>query len=144
MKINLISIFSVIIVLISGHSVTAQASSTILSARNSNAQAAYYEKIVENQLILSGRNYYNYYPATAGHQYVFEKNYQKTSMIYDGVLYEDISLNYDIYNHELVLSSVRNNQVSYLILDKKRVQELILEERRFIYDDLDGLSAVAG
>ena len=119
----------------------AQDQQAVLNARYEAAQEDYYSNSENKQLLLTGKNYFKYYPFTAGHQYFESKNYQRTVIHYDGILYEDVSLNYDIFNKEIIISTNLDNTIRYLILDERRVLFFMMGENKFVFADEEGIEA---
>ncbi len=54
-------------------------------------------------LLYNGRVYYFYQPGTVGTQYLFEDFDRHGSVTIRGVTYQNLNINYDIYNQQLIL-----------------------------------------
>ena len=84
------------------------------------------------QQISQGEQYNYFYPTVEGHQYWDKPVYTTGSIDFEGVLYQDIPLNYDTYNQLVMTSMVQNGLVVNIILDKSRIDSFEIEGTRFV------------
>ncbi|MFK7921867.1 MAG: hypothetical protein AB8H47_07915 [Bacteroidia bacterium] len=84
------------------------------------------------ELLLNGKEYRHYYPRTKGKQYIAEKVILVGNLWYEGVYYEDLQLNFDIYNNLLFVAFVSKNEKLYLILNQAKIQAFEIIGMRFI------------
>lgn len=87
---------------------------------------------LSKELLLNGKEYRHYYPRTKGKPYIAEKSILTGNLWYEGVYYEDLQLNYDIYNNLLFVAFVSNNEKLYLILNQAKIQAFEFIGMRFI------------
>jgi hypothetical protein len=82
---------------------------TILFAFSGNVKSQDAIKVLDrvyglDQILYNGKKYtYSPPPGTKGHQYLLSPDYDSGSVTLRGKCYRDISLNYDIFNQQLLL-----------------------------------------
>lgn len=88
-----------------------------------------------NAPVFNGRIFYGY-PATQGHAFYPNAEWQKGSVLYDGRWYEGISFKVDIHRTELI---VQHPNLSQVRLYSERVQECRFGDYRFVrhYNEKD-------
>jgi hypothetical protein len=83
------------------------------------------------QLALYNGPNHNGYPASIkGLAYFISENWQKGNVFYDGMLYENVSLKFDLVTNEVIVLHPNGFQV---ILYTPKVQYFTLADQRFIY-----------
>ncbi|MEZ4771606.1 MAG: hypothetical protein R3D00_00405 [Bacteroidia bacterium] len=99
----------------------------------------YYKHIPTNQLLRSGRSYEHFYLATEGNQYLIDALAHSGELRYEGMIYRDVLLNYDIYNQLIFVSFAREGYQRSIILNEKRITYMDLLGMRFVYlpEDFD-------
>jgi hypothetical protein len=113
-----------------------------VSSHNNPVAAAvdyYHQNIAEQSEIYNGAAYEAAPAAYKGSVYFQNKNYPTPATIrYNGILYKNIPLLYDIYSDVMVASSLNN---FYYILRAEKVSDIYLSGHHFIYlnDQTDGL-----
>ena len=60
--------------------------SSIMSHRKQQIESNYFQSNKTHQLIKNGKNYYNYYPSTEGHQFLVSKISEQTFLVYVAVI----------------------------------------------------------
>jgi hypothetical protein len=60
-----------------------------------------------NQILYNGREWHNLYTYIKGDQFLFSKDYMQASLTISGKTYNNIDINYDIYNDEIITPSYR-------------------------------------
>lgn len=99
---------------------------------------------LSKELLLNGKEYRHYYSKTKGNQYISDNTILEGNLWYEGVYYQNLQLNYDIYNNLLFVAFVRNNEKIYLILNEAKIQAFEFIGMRFVnlsdssYQDLEG------
>ena len=78
----------------------------------------YYNTVGENMQLYNGSEYAGSYSRTNGHPYFETDHLQKGAVLYDGVLYQDIPLSYDLSRDELIISSYAQNFNLKLVSEK--------------------------
>lgn len=91
---------------------------------------AIYKKAINNDLhIYNGKEYIGSYPLTTGTAFFESSSYQNSSIQYDGVLYHNILLAFDLVSNEVVIKGLQD--VS-LVLDINKVDFFLLDRHRFV------------
>lgn len=63
-----------------------------------------------------------------GHTFVFSDEWKKGTITYDGVTYQDVTFNYDVYQQELVVVTPKSIPIRVL---SERVQRFVIEDQVF-------------
>ena len=82
--------------------------------------------------LLNGKKYYRLYFNTIGHPFFNQDQFRKGSLLINGVRYENVLIQYDIYNQQVILQ--QNDQKGYteqLILTKEYIDEFTLDGKLF-------------
>ena len=97
------------------------------------------------QQLQQGLQYRYYYPNIKGHQYFEKPVYLIGNISFEGIRYEDVLLNFDVYN-ELVLTPVeRNGLTENIIVDQARIDWFTLDDHKvFVNIKSDSSSLAAG
>jgi len=101
------------------------------SQAKSNNEHVVFQKLHLQQL-LQGKMYDYKYPAVKGHQYWGETIYNEGSVTFEGVTYQDILLNYDIYNNLLATFIVQDGLSKLIILDNSRITNFEINHHMFV------------
>ncbi|MEL7531688.1 MAG: hypothetical protein AAFN10_10290 [Bacteroidota bacterium] len=94
-------------------------------------QAALRETLSQ-ELLLNGKEYRHYYAKTKGNQYISEQTILEGKLWYEGVYYENLQLNYDIYNNLLFAAFVNESEKIYIILNQAKIQAFEFIGMRFV------------
>lgn len=86
-----------------------------------------------SSLLLNGPRYKYRYPNAEGHQYLNGQAMHFGKLIYEGVDFPNVEINYDVYNDVIFTSYNEEDHIKFLILDSKRVEGLYLNDQYFIY-----------
>lgn len=114
---------------------------TSLDSSYAGALAVYTKTIGVNQHIYNGVEYIDYDHRINGNPF-FEKNYfVKGSVVYDGVLYNNMLMFYDIWRDNVVIKNYNNLP---LLLVKEKVAAFDMEEHHFIKITADSLTEKMG
>ena len=117
----LLSIFLFVIVSISG----------ICSVTNdSSAKPLQTGPTKDYQVLFTGKEWHNLYTAIKGDQFLFSKDFVPGTVSINGKTYIDISLNYDIFNDEILIPA---NKGIILQLNKEIVDSFTLGFDNKIY-----------
>ncbi len=65
--------------------------------------AAYYSGSVQQQRLYNGTEHTGYSPNIKGHAYYFTREWQNGTVHYDGVLYQDVPVLYDMYKDQVIV-----------------------------------------
>ncbi|MEZ4828242.1 MAG: hypothetical protein R3C61_18435 [Bacteroidia bacterium] len=95
--------------------------------------AVYAQHIAPDANLRSGKSYEHFYLSTDGNQYLTDALPRKGNVLYDGVLYRDILINYDIHNHLVYTNFTVNGFGKNIILNEKRIRFFEVEGMRFVY-----------
>jgi hypothetical protein len=101
--------------------------------------------IKDYQILFSGKEWHNLYTSIKGDQFLFSKEFIPGTVSINGKTYIDISLNYDIYNDEILIPA---NKGIILQLNKEIVDSFTLAFDNKIYKffntDKDSLGNIKG
>jgi hypothetical protein len=99
----------------------------------------------ENQILYNGKVWRNLYYHVKGDQFLFSNSYLPGSVAINGKTYNNLNINYDIYNDEIITPNVKG---TILQLNKEMVDSftMVFEDKtyRFINTLEDSLSGVKG
>jgi hypothetical protein len=99
----------------------------------------------ENQILYNGKAWRNMFTNVKGDQFLFAKIYLPGSVSMDGKSYNNLNINYDIYNDEIILPK---NNGTIIQLNKEMVDSFTLDFNfktyRFKNTDADSLSGLKG
>ncbi len=83
----------------------------------------------ENLLLYNGVEYAHSYPHTTGHPFFLTDTFQQSSVVYDGVLYQNIPLAYDLISDAVVIK----NKSNFLIeLKREKLSWFLLPHHFFV------------
>lgn len=115
------------------------------SAQKALAKAIsiYDTHIGKNSFLNTGSGYYNPYFGVNGHQYFNEDYWEQGSLIYEGYIFEDIYLKYDIYRDLLLIENFNSDgRLSPIQLFRPKVNSFELMGHYFIWIDNDTISNI--
>jgi hypothetical protein len=114
--------------------------------QNLNPGMSATDTIKENQLLYIGKEWHNLYTLVKGHQFLFTNQYMDGSVTINGSTYNKLSINYDVYNDEIIARADRGVIVQ---LNKEMIDSFTLSDQfktyRFINmrnDSLPGIGYV--
>lgn len=121
----------------------------LLLVSMSSAQDIKYEDKVENlnsyfneaysldQTLINGPKYYNLYPGTSGHAFLFD-DFVEGSINLKGKNYNNLSLNYDLLNQKILLKYKNHyGGLEQIYINEKEVNSFTLENKKFIKNTVD-------
>ena len=86
---------------------------------------------LDDPFIQNGEYYtYPYYNAN-GHPFLGQKDFETGSVVFRGKTYEGLSLNYDIFNQQLILSREQNGVLQMNLLAPEFVSGFFLKGKQF-------------
>jgi hypothetical protein len=94
-----------------------------------HAIQSYHDFMGPQSLVYNGKEHSDYQPMT-GHPYFAMEGVQKGSVIYDGMLYNDLPLLYDLVRDQLVVFNFTGDQIS---LSTEKIKEFSLPGHRFLH-----------
>lgn len=101
--------------------------------------------IKDYQILYSGKEWHNHYTAIKGDQFLFSKEFVPGTVSINGKTYIDISLNYDIYNDEILIPADKG---IILQLNKEIIDSFTLafdnKVYKFFNTDKDSLVNIKG
>jgi len=109
---------------------------TTASATENLLTELYNSRIGAALPINNGKLYLGYPPNIEGNAYFRYDVFQKGSLIYDGVLYENVMMNYDVVKDLLVIKTNENSGFS-ISLFSPRIKAFSFSGLEFIYLDRD-------
>jgi len=113
------------------------ADSAFLQQATANISLAYKKETAENLHLYNGSEYLRHGHGVKGFPYFQSAGMLKGDVFYDGNLYPDINMQYDLEEDNLVISDYSGNV--FIRLVKEKVQYFIIDGHRF-----DHLRAAAG
>jgi hypothetical protein len=103
------------------------------------------DQVKENQIIYNGKVWRNQYAFVKGDQFLFSKDLLAGTVSVSGKTYNNLSLNYDIYNDEILIST---NRGTIIQLNKEIVDSFTLnldnKTYRFFNTETDKLDNIKG
>jgi hypothetical protein len=140
-------IFFVVCLLAIGGDLPAQdqlSDSSFYSKSLSSVRSQYMKNIGPNSYLYQGVAYQRYWNGLTGHPFLDMDRFQQGSVYYNGTLYEDVPLMYDIIRDE-VISKTFSKEEDLRLLGEK-IHSFSIGTRHFIRVEVDSLNAssVAG
>lgn len=89
------------------------------------------EKLGINQQLANGVYFENIYHGANGHPYLLEDQFTKGAVIFYGKEYHDVSLKYDLYGQQLLISHKENAMVFTSVLTKEFIDAFSLHGLNF-------------
>lgn len=102
-----------------------------------NVISLYNKKLEENIHLYNGMEYIEEHPGVIGSPYWKSSLLQPGSIYYDGALYQDVPLAYDIAKEEVV---IRNQQQLSIKLVPEKIEYIILLNQLFIRIESDSIN----
>jgi len=97
--------------------------------------------LLQDPLIQNGVYYtYPYYNAE-GHPFLGQKEFETGSIVFREKVYKGLSLNYDLFNHLIILSREYEGVLQMNLLDPEFVSRFQLKGKSFIHAGFDGGAA---
>jgi hypothetical protein len=93
-----------------------------------SAIQSYHDFMGPQSLVYNGREPADY-PQMKGHPYFVMEGVQKGSVVYDGILYQDLPLLYDLVKDHLIVFNYAGDQIS---LATEKIKEFSLPGHRFM------------
>lgn len=104
-----------------------------------NAASVYFQSLSEQSGIYRGTEYTGYpYRLKSGHQFFESEAISYGSVFYDGILYENVPMRFDIIKDQLVVRYV--DQVSGISLHNEKIDFFTLHNHHFIHIKEDNLN----
>ena len=111
-----------------------------------NAASVYFQSLGEQSGIYRGTEYTGYpYRIKGGHQFFESLDFSYGSVFYDGILYEDVPMWYDIVKNQLVVRYV--DEFSRIVLHTEKIDYFLLNNHHFVQmknEDLNPSSLPSG
>ncbi len=97
------------------------------------------QKALLNDPVIQNGVYYTYpYYNAIGHPFLDQKEFKSGFVVFRGKAYKDLSINYDLFNQQLILSREYEGVLQMNLLDTQFVSEFYLKDKRFILADSQG------
>jgi hypothetical protein len=109
------------------------ADSTLEARATSNLRSEYYKQHSTDALLFTGSDYAEYQPIGDEHPFLFDSDWISSSIHYNGSLYENIPLQYDIHSQKLLTEHAATGKKIELI--PALVRWFDIKGHRFIYLD---------
>lgn len=107
-----------------------------------NAASVYFQSLGEQSGIYRGTEYTGYpFRLKSGHQFFESEDISYGSVFYDGILYENVPMRFDIIKDQLVVRYV--DQVSGISLHNEKIDFFSLHNHHFIHIKEDNLNPPA-
>jgi hypothetical protein len=100
-----------------------------------NAVAVYYSSVDHQSRLYNGIEHVGYSPRIKGHAYFQEVELQKGSVVYDGLVYNDVPMWYDMLKEQLIIQHF--NKFTRIGLVSPKVRAFTLLNHHFIRLDID-------
>jgi hypothetical protein len=95
-----------------------------------NALAIYFKALGENAPLYNGSEYVNYGQDIVGSPFFVSEEMQKATIDYEGIVYPDIPVWYDLVSDEIIIKDYRQDH--YIKLVKEKVSNFYLLNHEFI------------
>lgn len=100
-----------------------------------NAVAVYYSSLDHQSRLYNGIEHIGYSPRIKGHAYFQEVEMQKGTIVYDGLVYADVPMWYDMMKEQVIISHF--NKFTRIGLVSQKVSAFTLLNHRFIRLEID-------
>ena len=115
----------------------AQTTSSNQSSPYNNIKAYYQKEIGDKSHLYIGKEYAKYKSGIKGTQFFISTQMQNSAIFYDGTLYEDVPLLYDLVRQEVVINryddntriKLLNEKIKYFIISGHRFENFAFRER---------------
>lgn len=111
------------------------ADSTFAKAGTDYAKQLYFAQRGEELAIYKGVHHVGYPASIEGHAYFQSPDWQKGSVLYDGILYENIIMKYDLYKDQLLVTPQEQGRM-FIGLFSPRVAKFSFSGYNFIRIDI--------
>ncbi|MDN5211013.1 hypothetical protein QQ020_03100 [Fulvivirgaceae bacterium BMA12] len=118
---NIVTLISVLIFWSSSFGQSGIATADLLEARKEQVHQNHKDAFVAH--ILTGRYYSLKYEGAKNSQFFRSKNLVKGTMVYDGVVFNDVEIQYDLYIQKIVAMLDTKNYIRHVTIDGERVSE---------------------
>src|SRR5665647_118758 len=116
-----------------------------ISCETQHFKSSQQDPLKENQILYNGKVWRNLYYNVKGDQFLFSSEYLNGSLSINGKTYKNLSINYDIYNDEIITPT---NHSSILQMNKEMVDSFTLvfgvKTYSFINITEDSLAGIKG
>lgn len=116
-----------------------------VSCETQQFKSSQQDPLKENQILYNGKVWRNLYYNVKGDQFLFSSEYLNGSLSINGKTYKNLSINYDIYNDEIITPT---NHSSILQMNKEMVDSFTLvfgvKTYSFINITEDSLAGIKG
>jgi hypothetical protein len=129
---NLLSFFLFVVYNLQGQPYPAGSAVTDSSAEY--AKQIYHAQRGEESALYNGINHEGYSRSIEGHAYFESADWQRGSVVYDHILYENIMMKYDLFKDQLIVTS-RETGGMFITLFSPRVQQFSFPAYHFIRID---------
>lgn len=93
-----------------------------------------------DQLLVNGVCFEEYYLGSIGHPFLFEDQFLKGTLIFQGRTYKDVNLKYDICKQQIVLYVTQNNSNIWIIPPNEFISSFSLDNLLFKKFEFQGTS----
>jgi hypothetical protein len=100
-----------------------------------NAVAVYYSSVDHQSRLYNGIEHIGYSPRIKGHAYFQEVEMQKSTIVYDGLVYTDVPMWYDMMKEQVIIQHF--NKFTRIGLVSQKVTAFTLLNHHFIRLDID-------
>jgi hypothetical protein len=120
----------------------AQADSSIYDRAVAAAVSEYKRSAGNNDLLFIGTEYSNYSHGINGHPFLNTDSFRLGSVMYNGAMYYNVPMLYDILRDELVIKYLNTNNPMKLVSEK--IRSFDLDGRHFVRVDLPAPGPASG
>lgn len=136
-KMNCLYPFFTVVLLFTCNKTIAQKTSQQKSSAYNSVTAYYESEIADRSHIFTGKEYAKYKSGIQGTQFFLSPQMENGSLFYDGTLYDDVPLLFDLVRHEVVINryddntriKLINEKIKYFIISGHRFESLAFKER---------------
>lgn len=89
--------------------------------------------------ILTGKNYRLRYPGAKNSQFFKSKHPENGMLVYDGVIFENIEIQYDLFSQKIVILLDSKNYAKYVSIDSERVSAFSIKGHDFKHIKQDSI-----
>ncbi len=108
-----------------------QDKSAILQARKQGVMAHYEQAYVAH--ILTGKKYDFEQYKSKSHPMFLSKRPQPGTLVYDGVLFKKIDIEYNLFDQQVVVLLESKNNERYVSIDKEKISAFSIDDYRFLH-----------
>lgn len=111
--------------------------SKVLETRSSEVYKHYQNSYIAT--ILSGKGYYLDYQGAKNSPYFGDNGLEFGTLIYDGVTFRNIAIQYDLYTQQVVVQLESKNNTQLVILDSDKVSDFSINNYKFVNIRMDSV-----